>query len=122
MKNKYHNIVVLFIGVFLFVLITTIDFYACPFRMITGIPCPGCGLTTAFYKILQLKFLEAFYLNPLSIPLFLTFALIGFLIIFDLFFNTNHVDKIKTIKLSKSHILFFAVLGLINWIVKWLIL
>jgi hypothetical protein len=42
----------------------------CSFHFITGIPCPGCGMTRAFLTIGQLKMKEAIALNPFSIPLF----------------------------------------------------
>lgn len=41
----------------------------CPFHFITGIPCPGCGMTRAFLTLGQLKMKEAIALNPFSIPL-----------------------------------------------------
>ena len=42
----------------------------CPFHAITGFNCPGCGMTRAFLAIGQLKFKEAFALNPFAFPLF----------------------------------------------------
>jgi hypothetical protein len=42
----------------------------CPFHLITGIACPGCGMTRAFLTLGQLKLEEAVALNPFSLPLF----------------------------------------------------
>jgi len=42
----------------------------CPFHVITGMACPGCGMTRAFLTIGQLKLQQAVTLNPFSIPLF----------------------------------------------------
>ncbi len=42
----------------------------CPFRAISGIPCPGCGMTRAFLALAEGDFLGALRFNPLSIPLF----------------------------------------------------
>ena len=42
----------------------------CPFRAITKIPCPGCGMTHAFLDIGQFKIKEAITYNPFSVPLF----------------------------------------------------
>jgi hypothetical protein len=53
-------------------------FPACPFRMLTGLSCPGCGVTRALHQIVHGHFAAAFMLNPLfliSIP----FILIAFL-------------------------------------------
>ncbi|MEI6521326.1 MAG: DUF2752 domain-containing protein, partial [bacterium] len=43
----------------------------CPFRLITKLPCPGCGMTRAFLSIGQLKFQQAINYNIFSPLLFL---------------------------------------------------
>lgn len=46
----------------------------CVFRRITGIPCPGCGMTRAHLAALRLDFRGAFYYHPLwflPVPLIL---------------------------------------------------
>jgi len=53
---------------------------SCPFRMLTGWQCPGCGTTRGFHQLLHGHPLAAFELNPLmmlSLP-FLVFALLTF--------------------------------------------
>ena len=44
----------------------------CPFRMLTGYPCPGCGLTHAFCDISHGHFKMAWQANPFG---FLFYAL-----------------------------------------------
>ena len=41
-------------------------FYKCPFKMITGIACPGCGITRAFCCILLCDIPAAVQYHPLS--------------------------------------------------------
>lgn len=36
----------------------------CPVVLVTGFPCPGCGLTRAGFRILHLDFYGAFKLHP----------------------------------------------------------
>ncbi len=44
---------------------------ACLFKNFTGIPCPGCGMTRAFFSLAKLDFSTAFYYHPLFLlPVF----------------------------------------------------
>lgn len=55
-------------------------FPKCPFRLLTGMQCPGCGSTRAFYQLLHLHPVAAFKLNPLmvlTLP-FIVYGLLGF--------------------------------------------
>ncbi|MBR5696972.1 MAG: DUF2752 domain-containing protein [Paludibacteraceae bacterium] len=42
-------------------------FIVCPFRRITTLPCPGCGLTTSILLMLRGEFGQALCTNPLSL-------------------------------------------------------
>jgi hypothetical protein len=53
-------------------------FPKCPFRLITGWQCPGCGSTRACYQLLHLHPVAAFKLNPLMV-MALPFIVYGFL-------------------------------------------
>lgn len=39
--------------------------HGCPIRYVTGIPCPGCGLSRAYLALLQLNPIQAFKYHPL---------------------------------------------------------
>ena len=46
--------------------LTNLLFHAyCPFKLLTGIPCPGCGLTRAGLSLLTLHFKKAWYYHPM---------------------------------------------------------
>lgn len=57
----------------------------CGFYVLTGVPCPGCGLTTCFAYMVRADVTGAATANPFGIMLFLTTAavipisLLGFL-------------------------------------------
>lgn len=49
----------------LFAIICVLGIYRCPFKLVFGINCPGCGMTRAFFAALQLDFKTAFQYHPL---------------------------------------------------------
>lgn len=49
-------------------------FYKCPFQTITGIPCPGCNMTTSLYYLLHTDIGRSFYYHALLIPTMLVFV------------------------------------------------
>ena len=48
----------------------------CPFRALTGYPCPGCGMTRAFSALAHGEPLQAVIYNPLSPVLFVAALLV----------------------------------------------
>ncbi len=43
----------------------------CGFLLVTGFPCPGCGLTTSFAHMMRFEVVDAARANPFGVPLFL---------------------------------------------------
>jgi len=50
----------------------------CPFKALTGILCPGCGMTRAFLALTEFDFVGAFHFNPFSLPLLVFFVFSAF--------------------------------------------
>lgn len=50
-------------------------FPPCPFHLLTGLDCPGCGSTRALRALLHGRFLQAMDFNLLTIPALLILAL-----------------------------------------------
>ena len=69
---KYGIILGIALAYLIFVLCTNIGI-PCVFHLITGLKCPGCGISRMLMSIVRLDFVSAFWHNPL---LFVTGPLI----------------------------------------------
>ncbi len=63
MKNIAKNICT--VGLVLLVCAAVGFVFGCPIKRITGLPCPGCGMTRGCAALLRLDFAEAFRWHPL---------------------------------------------------------
>ena len=60
------------------VVIRTVFKAVCPMVIITGLPCPGCGMTRSLISFLQFRFKESFVYNPCLIVWLFLVAYWGF--------------------------------------------
>ena len=65
LMDKLKKLIVPSLLIAAFYLVLHIIEVGCPFKFITGISCPGCGMTRAAASLLQLDFSAAFYYHPL---------------------------------------------------------
>ena len=49
----------------------------CPFKLFTGLPCPGCGLTRSAVAFLDGDLSTSLYFHPLGAPIVLAAVLVG---------------------------------------------
>lgn len=61
----------IFAGLGVYSLITG-KFQLCLFRIFTGLPCPGCGLTRSFLALIQGDPVKSFQYHPLLLPVLFT--------------------------------------------------
>jgi len=68
--SKENTIITLAAGAVIFILILLK--VPCVFLTLTGVPCPGCGITHAFIALITLRLNDAFAYNPcvFLMPLF----------------------------------------------------
>lgn len=100
--------VTIFFVLFIYVAIIWKTRLDCPFKMLFGIPCPFCGITTAFVNLFRLDFHAAFAANPLFLlaPPFIFFA-----------FHKNLFPKIP-VKLYNSVLISCAILFFLLFIYR----
>lgn len=88
MHNIFNNIfkaLYIFVG-FISIVVFTGSGTICYFKTITGLPCPGCGLTRAFISLYKGNMLEAFVYHPL----WLLVLLVAFVIFFKKHFSISY--------------------------------
>lgn len=65
LKNKKTRYFLIVFFVLLFFIYLFSGHYRCMTKAITGIPCPGCGMTRAWLALIKGNITEAFFYHPL---------------------------------------------------------
>ena len=85
----------------------------CIFLDATGIPCPACGGTRAFFALLNGNLRQSFSYNP--IVLYVTIVYLTFIISQSLH---QLIKSISAISLCAVHFLLVPIILLVNWIIR----
>jgi hypothetical protein len=96
-----------------------LEFSICSFYNVTGLPCPGCGLTRSIIYLSHLNFEKAFRSNPMGFPIYLV-------LLFLALYNFIPLAPRKRLdRLLRVHHRLFVILGilvlagmLITWIFR----
>ena len=100
--------------IFLLLVVLKIIKVPCIFHEITGLYCPGCGITRMIISILNLDFYQAFRYNPLVFILSpLLILIVSNEIYCYLFDKDNKLDK-KFSKLLIFLVILFLVFGVLR--------
>lgn len=67
MKRDKNSLLVFIILVIFIYGILQVFGITCPIKFITGVSCPGCGMTRAYLSLLKLDFKLSYYYHPLFI-------------------------------------------------------
>lgn len=89
-------------------------FPLCPFRLLTGLQCPGCGTTRALHELMHGHLLAAFMLNPLLL-LALPFLLYAFLR-YSTIALRGRVPRHNALPAPYIYAIFFVIVGF--WIFR----
>lgn len=104
-------------SVFLFILSRLLpNFTFCPFKAVTGYPCPGCGGIRTFNLLLQGDIAGALTTNPLSV-LFLISILVSFVwLAIDIIKDSDSYTALIKRPAPKPALLISLLILLLNWI------
>lgn len=88
----------------------------CPFKALTGIPCPGCGGTRALQSILRGDILNALYINPLSCLLLCFLCILPLWAFYDGYKKKDSLMKFFHTPWPKPYLIILFCVLVANWI------
>ena len=68
-KKIINRHILYFVLICLFIFIMKVFDLQCPMKSLLGIPCPTCGVTRAFFALLNGDIEGYFFYHPLAVPL-----------------------------------------------------
>lgn len=108
-KNKVVSIVFSLLPALIlvsFAAVIAAGLYDCPTRILFNIPCPGCNMTEAYFKLVQLDFKAAFALHPL-------FPIPAFFFVYSLFRQRHALPR----QVENAIVILSVLLFIIRWII-----
>ena len=87
----------------------------CLFHRMTGIPCPGCGMTRAFFSMAHGRILDSLQYNALGTTIFIGILVLLIFTVLDFFRSTNYYGYVVSNgRLFQSLIVAFVIFGFIR--------
>ena len=95
----------------------------CGFLVITGYPCPSCGLTTSISLLLHGQIFDAFRVQPFGVILFVSLFIIAGLSItallikipFSVILNSNNLERVQLFLLTSMIIAWIYKIYIMKW-------
>lgn len=123
LQKKNHFLFLLFIaGCVAWIAIQALGLFnatICPLKLLTGIPCPGCGTTRAIFAFAAGNFMQALQINPLGLMVSAMILIAAGVLFYDLIFNQIVLEKIVQLTQAalKNRIFLSSILFVIsvNW-------
>lgn len=112
--NRIKNGIILLILISFLFIISQVP-VTCIFKSVTGISCVSCGMTRAFWSILNFNFLDAVYFNILSIPLFIFIIYSVIRLCIDILKNT-YTYITNLLNFFKTYYWIFLILMFISFV------
>ena len=109
------NMIALFLLLLYYKVAEMTGFYVpCMFKKLTGLKCPGCGVTHMTYYLIHFQFKEAFYSNPIIFIL----CIAAVLVIPNKWYIYIRYNELKETKFDKIVMLIFVIALLIFGVLR----
>jgi Protein of unknown function (DUF2752) len=110
------------IGTALYGLLAWLDIpvFPCPWKNVTGLPCPGCGMTRSTFSLLHGRVLESLNYNALTGIILLFWLIIVIGITIPARYRNIWIEKIGQWEQRSKWALWFAGIVAIYTLTRWL--
>lgn len=109
-----HNLIIFLAIVLFFYLLNFFVGSTCPFRFVTGLPCPGCGLTRSFLLVARGRLAEATRMHAFWIPITI-WVIVG---LFNRYMVADKTVRAKVNKVLQIVAIVMAVLMLVYFVYR----
>jgi len=120
--KKIRFYIILFVLLIVYLIVGKLFniYIPCPIHFITGLYCPGCGITRMLFSMIKLDFYQAFRYNPLLFILFFPAFVYFINYLYSLYKNIDSWYK-KTPRIVWYIIIALLVIfGIVRNIIPWL--
>jgi hypothetical protein len=90
---------------------------ACGFKVITGLPCPSCGMTTAFSYMAHLQIARGFSAQPFGAGLFLAVVATALISLYCAFVNRSLLAIACRVFTARRGLLILLAFALV-WVIQ----
>jgi len=85
---------------------------ACPYKSLTGIDCPGCGMQRSFVELLKGNLMDSFFMYPALLPVMFTLCLTALHLKFKFKKGADYI---------KYSFIFSVIIIMTNYILKFIL-
>jgi hypothetical protein len=92
--------------------------WACPFKQLFGVPCPGCGLTTAIGQIFRGRVDSSFHTHAFAFFFLAAFLLMGIVLLLPKKYSQALVAQVSRIETKTGLTAWFLNAFMLYWVVR----
>lgn len=69
-RRDIKDLLPAFVAILIYTVLVNLIFHAfCPMVIVTGLPCPGCGMTRALFYLATGRFGQSIQMHPMGVPI-----------------------------------------------------